>query len=137
MVTEPARVMRRLSNFDPRTQETETIYESDVNALSGVVVILGDPGLGKTFLMEKIGSEHSNRYVRAGTFARSRAPDQFLPKSGGRLVIDGLDEISSAAVGGGLDAVLGQLSALGNPPVVLSSREADWRGSASRVRIPT
>ena len=113
----------------------QTISESDVSALAGVIVILGDPGLGKTFLMERLGSGGNNRYVRAGTFARSKAPDQFSPKTGGRLVVDGLDEIASAATGGGLDAVLGHLSALGNPPVILSSREADWLGSASRVRI--
>ena len=50
-------------------------------------------------------------------------------------IIDGLDEISSAAPGSAVETVLTQLSAIGNPPFILSCREADWLGAADRAGI--
>jgi hypothetical protein len=84
---------------------------------------------------QSLGRLVSHQYVRAGRFVRSKAPANFLPPAGGRLIIDGLDEVASATVGGGVDAVLEQLSAISNPPFILSSREADWSGASSRARI--
>jgi hypothetical protein len=110
---EPAPINRRLRKVNPETRETETIQEAAIAGLHSPIVILGDPGLGKSMLTEKLGVEGDNRYVRAGTFVRSKVPANFLPQAGGRLVIDGLDEIASSVVGGGVDAVLGQLSAIG------------------------
>lgn len=128
-------IRRRLTKKNRDTQKVETIDESAITELPGPVVILGDPGVGKSVLTKKIGCQENNRYVRAGTFVRNKNPNSFLPKLGGRLVIDGLDEIASVTVGGGIDAILGQLSAIGNPPFLLSSREADWQGASARVRI--
>ncbi|TIL73167.1 MAG: hypothetical protein E5Y70_17530 [Mesorhizobium sp.] len=51
------------------------------------------------------------------------------------LVIDGLDEVTSMTVGGGVDAVLSQLSSLGHPRFILSSRQADWHGATARIKI--
>ncbi|MGK9235858.1 hypothetical protein KXS07_29900 [Inquilinus limosus] len=132
---EPTAIPRRLRTINPVTRTAETIEEAAIAGLLGPIVILGDPGLGKSMLTQKLGREGQNRYVRAGTFVRSRDPARFLPQVGGRLVIDGLDEVASAAVGGGVDAVLEQLSTIGSPPFILSSREADWRGASARVRV--
>jgi hypothetical protein len=131
----PAPIERRLRTVDPETGKTEVIDEASIEGLPSPIVILGDPGQGKSTLTQKLGSQRKNRYVRAGTFVRSKAPATFLPPTGGRLVIDGMDEIASAIIGGGLDAVLEQLSAIGNPSFILSSREADWSGASSRIRI--
>ena len=74
------------------------------------------------------------RYVKAGTFERAANPSSLV--AGAKCVIvDGLDEIASAAQGGAVDAVLKQLSAIGNPPFILSCRAADWLGAADRVKI--
>jgi hypothetical protein len=131
----PAPIERRLRMVNPKSRETEIIHERAISGITGPVVVLGDPGLGKSMLTEKLGRESRNVYVRAGTFVRSKAPAGFLPQPSGRLIIDGLDEVASTTVGGGVDAVLEQLSAIGNPPFILSSREADWRGASARVRI--
>lgn len=134
-INEPAPIKRRLRRVNSKTRETETIEEAAIAGLRGPIVILGDPGLGKSVLTRKLGSEGNNRYVRAGTFVRSTMPADSLPRLGGRLVIDGLDEVASSMVGGGVDAVLERLSTIGNPHFILSSREADWRGASARVRI--
>ena len=98
------------------------------------MVILGDPGLGKTVLTRWLGEQPGMKFVRAGTFVRAANPSNSVAETE-RIVVDGLDEIASAAPGGAVDAVLKQLSAIGNPPFVLSCRAADWLGAADRVKI--
>lgn len=133
--TEVALIERRLRRFNPATREAEIVQQRAISSLGGPIVILGDPGLGKSVLTQTLGRQVNSRYVRAGTFVRSKTPAAFSPEPGGHLVIDGLDEVASTTAGGGIDAVLQQLSAIGNPSFILSSRAADWRGASARVRI--
>ena len=97
-------------------------------------MILGDPGLGKTVLTESLGAQPNMTYCPAGKFVRAANPHGLIG-AGERIVVDGLDEIASARPGAGVDEVLRQLSAMGNPPFILSCREADWRGASDRTQI--
>src|SRR5688572_5569524 len=99
-------ISRRLRTVDPKTLETRILHEVELADLADPIVFLGDPGLGKTMLTKALGQQGPNRYVRAGTFVRSKMPAGFKPQPGGRLIIDGLDEVASANIGGGVDAVL-------------------------------
>ena len=74
------------------------------------------------------------RYVRAGTFKRTAKPDSLIVE-GERIIIDGLDEIASAAPGSAVDSVLEMLSMMDKPSFILSCREADWMGAADRIKI--
>lgn len=125
---------RRLEREDPYTRAPVIIDQAAILDLDGPVVILGDPGLGKSVLAEAIGRQTGFVYVRAASFVRNAQPERLIP-NGECLVIDGLDEIASATVGGGVDAILGQLSNLGYPRFILSSREVDWRGATDRIKI--
>ena len=108
--------------------------QDEILSFNGPVVILGDPGLGKTLLALWLGEQPGMKYVRADLFVRKVNPD--TPVAGAeRVVVDGLDEVASAAPGGAVDDVLKQLSAIGNPPFVLSCRAADWLGAVYRVKI--
>lgn len=127
------KITRTLAYDDPR-QERQIIGQDEVAAIREPIVVLGDPGLGKSVLTQMLGKESGMKYYRAGTFVRAAKPDSLISK-GECIIIDGLDEIASTAVGGGVEAVLKQLSAMGNPTFILSCREADWRGAVDRAKI--
>jgi hypothetical protein len=124
-------ISRRLSYVDTN-DERRIICQDDIHAIDEPVVILGDPGSGKSVLTRALGDAGSAIYYRAGTFIR--ATNVVVP-DGARIIIDGLDEIASTALGGGVDDVLSRLSSMGNPAFILSCREADWRGAADRIKI--
>ena len=110
------------------------IRQDKIPAFSEPVVILGDPGLGKSVLTKAVGEQPDMKYFRAGTFVHSANPS-LLAAGTDRIIVDGLDEIASAVPGASVDAVLKQLSHMSYPPFILSCREADWLGATDRVRI--
>jgi len=125
---------RRLLKEDATARAPTIIEQQRIADFKAPVVILGDPGLGKSILAQAIGRWPGFVYIRAASFVRNAHPERLIP-NGECLVIDGLDEIASATVGGGIDAILSQLSRLGYPRFILSSREVDWRGAADRIKI--
>ena len=68
-------------------------------------MILGDPGLGKSILAEELGEQPGMKFVRAGNFVVEDDPRSMIA-DGERPIIDGLDEIASAAPGGAVVEVL-------------------------------
>lgn len=129
----PTEINRTLAYDDPKRGRV-TVSQDRISDFSGPVVILGDPGLGKTILTKALGRQCGATYVEASTFAHTKKPELLVP-AGERVIVDGLDQVASAAPGGAVDAVLGQLSAMDYPPFILSCREADWFGAADRARI--
>ena len=129
----PAKIERTLTR-EQQEGGQYLVRQDGILSFSEPVVILDDPGLGKTVLTQWLGEQLGTKYVGAGPFVRNVNPDT-LVAGAERIVVDGLDEIASAASGGAVDDVLKQLSAVGNPPFVLSCREADWLGAVYRVKI--
>lgn len=113
---------------------TKRIRQDEVAAIQQPLVILGDPGLGKTELAEALGLQPGWVWVRAGKFLRTADPASLFAE-GERVVIDGIDEIASSEPGSAVASVLAQLSAMGKPPFILTCREADWLGAADRIKI--
>jgi len=111
------------------------ISEAELFTLGSPLVILGDPGMGKTYLMNNLANQLGTTRIPAGSFVRSAHPEKLLPPNGKPLVIDGLDELATSTGASAVDEVLRKLSALDLPPFVLSCRAADWQGSADRQKI--
>ena len=126
--------IKRLLAYNDPEHGRELIAQDEIASFTQPVVILGDPGLGKSMLTRALGEEPGMRYVRAGTFKRTAKPDSLIVE-GERIIIDGLDEIASAAPGSAVDSVLEMLSMMDKPSFILSCREADWMGAADRIKI--
>jgi len=106
------------------------VPDDQVLALAAPVIVLGDPGLGKSVLMERIGSADGAILVTARRLLRHPEPRRLIDGAS-CLVIDALDEVSSVRDGDAVDLVLRQLAVAGWPRFVLSCRVADWRSATA------
>ncbi|GAB0116346.1 NACHT domain-containing protein [Acidisoma sp. 7E03] len=91
------------------------------------IVLLGDPGAGKTHLFQETAAAQKALYVKARAFL-NRPADQL---QGQALFIDGLDE---RRAGRGdrdtVDALVVKLFDVAPPKVRISCRAADWLGES-------
>ena len=89
------------------------------------IVLLGDPGMGKTTEFEREAAPTGRRFITARDFLTLGVPNH----TGETLFIDGLDEVraGSSNVRVPFDEIRNRLQELGNPHFRLSCREADWR----------
>lgn len=111
------------------------IVEDEVGAISAPIVILGDPGLGKTELTKELERRFGFRRITGGAFYRAQNLARLIISGQSKLIIDGLDEITSSSGASAIDEVLRKLSEIGNPNFILSCRSADWQGSTDRYKI--
>ncbi len=126
--------------YVPRTlswieENREKHFVSEVDILTNYsrpIVILGEPGMGKTLLMKKLGSAPDWVYFRATTFLRQQ--ENSIQESF-QLIIDGLDEVAAMEDGDPLHNMLKKLVACGNPRFIISCRVAEWRGATARIDI--
>jgi hypothetical protein len=123
-------IERSLTYTDPRGEE-RWLAEGEVGQATAPTVVLGEPGMGKTALMTKLGQRPGFHYVTARGLLR-RVPEL---GDGAVLVIDALDEVAAARDEDPVHQVLARLAELGSPRFVLACRAADWRGAIGRHDI--
>jgi hypothetical protein len=111
------------------------VAEPDILMLGFPLVVLGDPGIGKTKFTESLAVRLEVRRFSAGTFVRSSNLEALRPPAGLPIIVDGLDELTTSTGASAVDEVLKKLALLGCPPFILSCRAADWNGSADRQKI--
>jgi hypothetical protein len=111
------------------------VAEADIFALGFPLVVLGDPGIGKTKLTESLAVRLGARRLSSGTFVRGANLEALRPPAGLPIIVDGLDELTASSGASAVDEVLKKLALLGYPPFILSCRAADWNGSADRQKI--
>jgi hypothetical protein len=112
-----------------------TISETEIPSINGPIIILGDPGSGKTELTKTLEKHFGFVRVSGGAFHRNQDLSRLSSLTGTTLIVDGLDEITSSSSVSAIDEVLKKLSQLGNPSFILSCRSADWQGSTDRHKI--
>jgi midasin (ATPase involved in ribosome maturation) len=82
--------MSDLRDYIPRTLswtdaalKTQTVRDQEiVLRFSQPIVILGDPGIGKTWLMEMLGAQDGHQFIRATSLLRQ--PRAFFDPSGSK-----------------------------------------------------
>jgi hypothetical protein len=110
------------------------VAEADVLLLGFPLVVLGDPGMGKTKLTESLAAKLGARRISSGAFVRAN-PETSKPPAGLPIIVDGLDELTASSGASAVDEVLKKLSSIGYPLFIMSCRAADWNGSADRHKI--
>ena len=99
------------------------------------IVILGEPGMGKTFVLRQI-LEKSDEPIWAPPSSLTRNPDRFRPKTSNQyLVIDGVDELAALEDTDVLHSVLKALAKIDYPKFILSCRSAEWKHASSSLEI--
>jgi len=79
----------RTLSWTDATLKTQTVRDQDIVwRFSEPIVVLGDPGIGKTWLMEMLGAQDGHHFIRATSLLRQPDGHGF---GNTRLVIDGLD----------------------------------------------
>lgn len=103
--------------------ETETISDSEFAQIDAPLVLLGEPGAGKSETAQNICTIRAGTFIRADRLASgSPVPElsECIP------VIDGLDEVQSNNSESPLISILKRLEERGIRSFVLTCRAADW-----------
>lgn len=115
----------RLENNEPSGCPA-IVDEDGLLAIAGPKVILGEPGMGKTQLIEELGRRigvlpiTAQRFIASGNLGRFHSP-------GKSLLIDGLDEAMARRESDAVDMVLGKLEDVGHPDFILCCRSREWQ----------
>lgn len=112
---------RRLYSIDASHTEEELL------AAARYVVVLAEPGAGKTALMGSLAQQLGTREVTASKFAHSSETSNNVP-----LVIDAFDELAKFD-GASIYKVLGQASSANPSHLYLSSRSSEWGIAATNI----
>ncbi len=123
---------RKLSYVD---EHNERIVVSENELLSNfhsAIVVLGEPGAGKTCLLKNLGKQSNSTFTTAISFLRQ--PDIDCQQDS-HIVIDGLDEVPAVQEGDALHNVLKKLLSSGKPPFVISCRLAEWNYETARTDL--
>ena len=105
----------------------KTYTETALLAASNYVVVLAEPGGGKTELMESLAQQLGTTTVTASKFVYARATAENIP-----LVIDAFDELSKVD-DSGIYNLLGKAEAANPTRVYLSSRSSEWNNAATNA----
>lgn len=110
--------------------DRKEITESELSTLTEPLVILGEAGMGKSFLLNRLSEHAEYQFCTARKLIRSCKPSMILGNAR-VLVIDALDEVSSQKDGAAVDSILQKLQEINCPSFVLSCRVADWQSATA------
>lgn len=127
----------------PRTLWYETIdgvvslVQADLPGRTEPIIVLGEPGMGKTELLRWLGDQPGSAYCTARQLRNAGSNARHLLGNERTLVIDALDELSVQGEGDAVDIVLQRLNDITHPAphFVLSCRAADWRNATGVAAI--
>lgn len=107
--------------------DEKTYTEAELLAASKYVVVLAEPGAGKTALMESLAQQLGTNTVTANVFSHSRSDVESCP-----LVIDAFDEFSKVDQTG-IYKLLAKAKENNPSHVIISSRSSEWGIAATNA----
>jgi len=118
-MSSPLYLSRRLSSND------RIFTEAELLAASNYVVVLAEPGGGKTELMGSLAQQIGTTVVTASKFGSVGAKLKYAP-----LVIDAFDELAKVDASG-IYKLLSQVEVANPTHVYMSSRSSEWDNAAT------
>jgi hypothetical protein len=125
----PVYFARKLHVVDEASEEE--LLDSELLRIERSIIVLGEPGMGKSELMRELGRAAGISPVSAPRFMQSKDPAAYVVAET-PLLIDGLDEAIARAEKVAVDRVLAQLEAAGCPRFILSCRSREWQSRSLR-----
>lgn len=96
------------------------IHQDELKELAECIVVLAEPGAGKTDLLTNLAQEFGTERMRANVFQNKPVSNVDV------LIIDGFDEIARVDEQA-IENVLGKVCTLTPKKIILSSRSSEWR----------
>lgn len=107
---------------------SDQIYtEAELLTASSYVVVLAEPGGGKTELMESLARQLNTKAVTASKFAYGGTNGENLP-----LFIDAFDELAKVD-SSGIHKLLNKAESINPTHFFLSSRSSEWDNAATII----
>lgn len=128
-MTESTDIPRRLSWTDTEGQQHVSTPDGLLDEPRPVVV-LAEPGGGKTWLLDQLGKRTGTRRIPATRWIDQPRLSAEI-RSDVPLLIDALDEASAHREGDAIGRVLAGLVDQGSPRFILTCRAADWQAYAA------
>ncbi|NMP79778.1 hypothetical protein HHE92_08215 [Pseudoalteromonas arctica] len=107
--------------------DNQLFTESELLNTSNYIVILAEPGAGKTELMKSLANQLGTKEVTASVFSYMGANSEYSP-----LVIDAFDELAKVDATG-IHKLLSNVSNARPTHVIISSRSSEWDSSATNT----
>lgn len=119
-------VARRISVTDDQGKSSEYV-DADFLSLEGPLVILGEPGSGKSELVRDFCRRTGSQLIDASSI--NLIPSVGQPTLPGKIVVDGVDEITAYDSNLGIVKVLEALKNHTVPNFILTCRAVDWQAA--------
>ncbi len=129
-----AYVNRRIA-YEAANGRVEELSEQAFCDIAGPLVLIGEPGAGKSDTAQAIAEIKDGQHVSAARFVQG-AP---LPpaSASGVYIIDGLDEVTQWSQDLPINIVLRRLYEAGVTNFVVTCRAADWKNFQSQQLVET
>lgn len=109
------------------THGDRTYTESELLAASKYIVVLAEPGGGKTELMKSLAQKLNTSVLNASVFAYVEVDKENSP-----LIIDAVDEVARIDQSG-IHKLLARAKASNPDGVIVSSRSSEWGLASTRI----
>ncbi|KAA5842012.1 ATP-binding protein [Pseudomonas chlororaphis] len=106
--------------------QVKIVGDAEILMMGGPIIVLGEPGMGKSELIREIGRRSETQPIMAVRFMHSKDPSR-LVVADKPLLIDALDEAVARRDGDAVDLILAQLESAGAPEFILTCRAREWQ----------
>lgn len=115
---------RKLHDGEQKSYTEQELRESQHTRY---VVILAEPGAGKSELMNSIAKQLGTKSISANRFVRSQPPESCK-----NLVIDALDELAGSS-DDKLHVLFSKIENVNPDRLIISSRSSEWNSSTTHI----